>query len=257
MEKIGVEKVLEKIGLTKGESKVYLALLELGTSTKTSIVRKSVVSPSIVYEILEKLIKKGLVSSITVENVKYFQANEPTMLLELVRKEKEEINEKERVIKSLIPLLRFKKDTGKKILFASVYEGLEGLKAMLHEVVEEEFKKNKTKEWLAMGVTSYKKESFNKFWAYWHGKVRPRYKVRAKFIFSEKGTEYFYTLKKTPLSQVRYILSSTPVCVTVTGKKVLVMKYADPSYFVSITNQDVAYTFKEFFKNIWRMAKRA
>ena len=55
---------LEQIGLTKGEIKVYVALLELGESTKTPIARKSEVSPGKVYDVLERLLRKGLVSTI-------------------------------------------------------------------------------------------------------------------------------------------------------------------------------------------------
>jgi len=255
MERVELERMLEKIGLTRGESKVYLALLELGISTKTTVIRKSGISSSIVYEILEKLIRKGLASSIIVGKIKYFQANEPTTLLEFLGEEKKKIDERTRIVRNLIPLLKLKKETEKKIFFASIYEGLKGLKAMLQEIVEEEFEKDKTKEWLAMGVTTYKRESFNRFWINWHRKIRPKYKVKAKFIFCEKDTKYFHTLRKTPLSEVRYVLSSTPVCVTVVGKRTLVMKYTDPPLFLLITSDDVANSFKQFFDVIWRTAK--
>ena len=47
--------LLKEVGLTEGEAKVYLALLELGASTSGPIVKKSRVSRSIIYNILEKL----------------------------------------------------------------------------------------------------------------------------------------------------------------------------------------------------------
>ena len=58
---------LREAGLTEGEIKVYLALLELGSSTTGPIVDKSGISRSIIYQILEKLMEKGLVSFITKE----------------------------------------------------------------------------------------------------------------------------------------------------------------------------------------------
>ena len=57
-----VEK-LQGIGLTDGESKVYVALLQLQTATKSAIVKESSVSSSKVYEILDRLLAKGLVST--------------------------------------------------------------------------------------------------------------------------------------------------------------------------------------------------
>ena len=50
--------LLEEIGLTKSEIKVYLALLELGSSTTGPIVDKSKASSSKIYEILDKLMQK-------------------------------------------------------------------------------------------------------------------------------------------------------------------------------------------------------
>ncbi len=47
---------LSKIGLTEGETTVYLALLELGSSTTWNITKKSGISGSKVYEVLDRLI---------------------------------------------------------------------------------------------------------------------------------------------------------------------------------------------------------
>ena len=64
--------LLRKVGLTDGESKVYLALLELGSSTTGPIVKEADIAKSIVYQILDRLIQKGLVSYIVKEKTKYF-----------------------------------------------------------------------------------------------------------------------------------------------------------------------------------------
>ena len=64
---------LLKIGLTEGESKVYLALTELGSSTVGPIVKKSGVAYSNIYDILHRLIEKGIVSFIIKNKTRYFQ----------------------------------------------------------------------------------------------------------------------------------------------------------------------------------------
>ena len=64
------ESLLEKIGLTKSEIKVYLALLELGCSATGKIVEKSKASSSKIYEILDRLMQKGLVSFIIKSGIK-------------------------------------------------------------------------------------------------------------------------------------------------------------------------------------------
>ena len=65
-------KILEKFGLTEGESKVYLALLKIGKSTIGDIVKEANVSNSKVYDILDRLNKKGLIGIVTENNRKSF-----------------------------------------------------------------------------------------------------------------------------------------------------------------------------------------
>ena len=49
-------KLLEEAGLTEGESKVYLALLELGTTKTGPLIKKARVSSSKVYKILDRVL---------------------------------------------------------------------------------------------------------------------------------------------------------------------------------------------------------
>ncbi|MEK6868392.1 MAG: helix-turn-helix domain-containing protein, partial [Nanoarchaeota archaeon] len=81
--------ILEAIGMTKAEIKVYFALLERGSSTTGPIVEKSGVSSSKIYEILEKLMQKGLASFVVEAGMKYYEAAKPSRLLDYM-KEKEE-----------------------------------------------------------------------------------------------------------------------------------------------------------------------
>ena len=62
------------LGLTNGEVRIYLSLLKLVSSKVGSIVKDSRVSYSKVYDVLERLITKGLVSYVTFDIIsKYWQ----------------------------------------------------------------------------------------------------------------------------------------------------------------------------------------
>ena len=58
-----IENVLAEIGLTKGEISVYKALIKLGSSTAGPIIKEAKISPSKIYNIIERLLEKGLVFS--------------------------------------------------------------------------------------------------------------------------------------------------------------------------------------------------
>ncbi len=98
-------KLLEDIGLTKGEIKVYLTLLKLGETTTGRIIDEAQISSGKIYEILDKLLKKGLVSFIIKEKTKYFQASNPNRILDFLHEKEKLIKIKETELIKEIPLL--------------------------------------------------------------------------------------------------------------------------------------------------------
>src|SRR3989338_6519603 len=97
--------LLEKIGLSKGEISVYLALLRLGQTTAGKIVDESKVTRSKIYDILERLKNKGLVSYITKNATKHFSAASPNNIIEYLNKKEQEIQEEKKTVLELLPLL--------------------------------------------------------------------------------------------------------------------------------------------------------
>ena len=85
--------LLEEIGLTKSEIKVYLALLEIGSSSKGPLVKKANITSSKIYEVTDKLIEKGLVSYIIKNNVKYFSAAPPSRIKDYIEEKREKIEQ--------------------------------------------------------------------------------------------------------------------------------------------------------------------
>ena len=57
-----MREILEKIGLTPGEAEVYEALIELGLSSAGDIIKKANIASSKVYDVLHRLLNKGLAS---------------------------------------------------------------------------------------------------------------------------------------------------------------------------------------------------
>src|SRR3989344_1559343 len=142
---------LKEAGLTEGEIKVYLALLELGSSTTGPIIDKSKISRSIIYQILEKLMQKGLVSSITKEKTRYFQAAEPIKILEYVDEREKLFLENKKKIEELLPELISKQLSSKKSE-TNMYFGYKGIRTA-HEHLY--LKLNKGDEYCYLGVPAY------------------------------------------------------------------------------------------------------
>src|SRR3989344_5827677 len=73
---------LEKIGLTKNESIVYLTLVKSGTIKTAKILKKSGLNSGRIYDTLESLKHKGLISESNINGVKHFTASPPNQLKE-------------------------------------------------------------------------------------------------------------------------------------------------------------------------------
>ena len=67
-----VEISLKDFGLTQNEEKVYLKLLEIGSSSAGLLIKKTGMHRAAVYDNIDSLTEKGLVSHVIKANRKYF-----------------------------------------------------------------------------------------------------------------------------------------------------------------------------------------
>src|SRR3989344_1016124 len=193
-----VLKELEKIGLTKNESVVYQTLLQLGTSKTGEILKKSGLNSGKIYEILESLKVKGLLSESIINNVKYFTAAPPVQILEYIKDKKEELEQEESIVKSAIPELEKLRNITTKETKSVTYTGLRGIKTAADEALDS---MQPNEDILAMGVTELKDGNFNEFWERWQTQ-RINKKISQKMIFSEKS-QYYKKFTRSKYTQAK------------------------------------------------------
>lgn len=130
-------KILEKIGLTAGETKVYTALIKCGSTTAGAVIKESGMQRSAVYFCLDSLIKKGLVGYIIKNDRKHFEANRPESLFEFLDGRKNEIETQEKELKEFVPALFAKrKMAAEKEQEAKIYEGWKGVLNAYFDILE-------------------------------------------------------------------------------------------------------------------------
>ncbi len=103
-----------------------------------------------------------------------------------------------------------------------------------------------------MGITSSKKEALNNMWIHFH-KQRAKHNVNCRFLFTDKGTYFYKTLSKIPLTKVKVINHITPSGVAMYDNKTLIFYYGESPSCIFIENQDVANSFREFFNGLWNL----
>ena len=244
------ESILEKIGLTKGEIKVYITLLKLGETTTGKIIEGAGISSGKIYEILDKLIKKGLVSYGLKEKTKYFTATHPSRILDFLKEKEEELKEKEKEIQEILPRLIELKEKKEEEYSVTLYRGLKGLKSAIYEALNDLTREDVI---LVSGVQSGKSEAQNILWKQWN-KERARKRIKCKLIFSDRNTQYYHSLKKVSLTEVRVLSSLVFSTIDVMGKRVMIFNNKEPSVIV-IINEEIKKKFIESFESLWKMAK--
>src|SRR3989339_828361 len=101
--------VLEELGLSGAEAKVYLALLETGSSLAGPIIKKTGLHRGTTYQIIQRLQEKGLVSSIVKGKKQHFESVNPERLMDMLRN-------KEEGLKTILPALKAKLNENKEKL---------------------------------------------------------------------------------------------------------------------------------------------
>ena len=125
---------LQNFGFTEKESALYLSLAETGKATATTLTRRTNLSRSSVYFVLDSLKKRGLVSAETKNKTTYFTANHPSSLKGELEKQQEELEKKllsaEHLARELLPFFRAKQFHVPKLQF---FEGKQAVKGALTE----------------------------------------------------------------------------------------------------------------------------
>lgn len=234
------EKILEKIGLSKGETKIYLALLKLGSSTVNKIKLETKIHRTTVYDFLDKLINKGLVSFVIINSVNHYQATNPRKLLEYVKGMEEQIY-------SLLPELESLKSEDKKEVVVEVYKGIEGFKTVLNDMI-------RTKSSLVwFGVDEEKfNETFSNTIIEQQIRKLKEAKIHERLLTSEKA-KYVYESKNATYKYVQEEYFDI-IPTAIYSDRVMNLIW-NPLTIVLMKNLDLANTYRKRFEQVWKIAK--
>ncbi|MFH1354044.1 MAG: helix-turn-helix domain-containing protein [bacterium] len=129
------EKELKKLGMKDKEAAVYLAALQLGPSPAQLIGREADVVRATTYVILEGLMKQGLVTKFREKKRTLFAAEPPRLLMSLLEKQEEAVEEKKQELEELLPGLQMLMKTAGGEPTVRYFDGVEGLRTIRREML--------------------------------------------------------------------------------------------------------------------------
>ncbi|MFA5050184.1 MAG: helix-turn-helix domain-containing protein [Candidatus Micrarchaeia archaeon] len=247
-------KTFEGLGLTKGESKTYLALIELGETTAGPLVSKTQMQKTTVYLCLEKLMHKGLITQVIINKRKHFSSLPPDRILDYLEEKESEIASQKKLIRELMPKMAV--PTGKSESCASFFSGWNGIKSAFDDILRTMIK---GEEYCVFGVSSSADtiDRMRRFLNKFHDK-RNDLGIKACLIINE---DYRNTIGsdriKEKLSKVRFVGKefSTPAVINVYKNKTLIAIWNREPAAVLINNRETADSFRKYFELIWKIAR--
>jgi len=227
---------LKEAGLTGNESKVYLALIDLGPSLAGQISRKIGMHRRTVYDTTEMLIKKGLIGYILKNNRRLFEASSPNRFIEIIK-------EKEDLMKQVVGGLLERYSGVKEKQETNFYKGKAGLKAIFEDQLN-------YKEILILGA-SPKAYEVLQFYFKWYDKKRKFKKIKVRIIAYDKK------IKRIPLADIRYLPQKyeNPVAMNIYGNKTAIILWAKQPIVIAIREKEIADAYRNYFELMWKVAK--
>ena len=243
---------LKELGLSEGQVKVYEAVLELGISTLNKIQEKTGIERRNIYDILNKLIEKGLISYTLEKGKRTYQCTHPNKLLEEIKNKEKNLKELEKKLPEIKDLF----NSSKPDIKAEVYRGNEGIKSLFDEILE-------YKESFWMGGNSFEEykavpENLQVWFNHWMNK-----RIKKKHIMHDlvsygthlKGLEPS-KIQKHKKEYYKYCQLpkdiNVPMVVIIFGNKVAQIQWGQQSFAFVLESQKIKDSFMKYFNHFWK-----
>lgn len=246
-------KALENIGLTKGEIKVYLALLKLGSTRTGKLSKVAKVSSSKVYKILDRLENKGLVGHVLKGEIKYFTATNPERIVDYLDEKEKQLSKKRKSIEKILPKLKKQFEFPEKKSEAALYDGFKAVTNFFRNILDE-LKAGDT--YYVIGATYGEDDERMRRYFHKHHQKRRDKKIKVKMLanYDEKGKLEKTTLLKSGIRYLPQYLIGNMIIYFYKNRVFIALFTKDPKGFL-IESEDAVKNFKAYFDAFWKIAK--
>jgi sugar-specific transcriptional regulator TrmB len=238
------EEVLEEIGLSKNEAKVYLSLSYLGSTTAGKIANHSKVPRPNVYDAIERLKQKGLVGQITKDGKMFFQASEPQNLIGILK-------DKEARLNQILPKLVLNQHLSKSKSNVSMSEGLKAARSVFLHFLEV------GKDIYVYGAPKIAVDLIGPYLENFH-RQRIERGIWMRHIYNSDARDRVAFINKNfKLTEARCLPEEfdVPATTHICGEEVIIILWSKTPQIIQIKNKEVAVAYKKYFDILWERAR--
>jgi sugar-specific transcriptional regulator TrmB len=237
---------LRELGLDDNEIGVYLACLSEGGTNVKDISKKSGLIRTTVYGVLSSLIKKGLVSSIDKESIKFFRAASPKELLNI-------LDERKKKVSSIVSELDKIRNVIPSFYNIEFFEGKNAVKTITNDTISAPNQVVKIigagKKWL----------EFSESFALVYYRKKKEANVKTHTILTDSAEEReFMKNKDVKNSEFRFLkeIDTTKIAIFIYRDKVAFVSYEDNPRGFIIRDKEFNEVQNVFFDAFWKLAKK-
>lgn len=238
-----IQETLESIGMNKNEIIIYLDLIKVGSSSAHDISNRTKIHRPNVYDTLDKMIKKGIVTSSIEESKKIFYPIEPNNLLEYLK-------QREFDLKEVIPEIEKFRATAKQERKIEMAEGIRAIRNILNSFLED------NQPIYVYGIPKTAIEDLGGFINDFHQR-RIQKNIPMKHIYNKNAEKRIRELNQLTLTEARYLpsLFDTNTTTNICGDRVVLFFWEPPFWAIIIKNESIANAYKKYFDILWEEAK--
>jgi sugar-specific transcriptional regulator TrmB len=231
-------------GLSEKEAKTYLSLLELGEASIAKITKKSALKRSTVYEMLENLKEKGLVSQTHHQKRTLFLAESPKKLVESLENKKRRLQESLPELLSMMNLL----DKKPKIRY---FEGLAGVREVFEDTL-----RHPDQEILTWFPYPYINLGEDYFWKhYFPERLAKKIWARAIVPDTTQNRAFAKLMQEKAITRTRFVIDPAfqlfSIEIKIYGKNKLGIISYDENLGLIIESAKIFEGLKAIFETLW------
>ena len=214
------------IGLTKRDMRIYEALFKTPHASLRALAEATGINRGTVHESVKAMTKLGLVSFVETGKQRRYIAQDPTVIMVLIKERQQALRDTESQTQSYIANLQQMTKITPQESFASFYEGDDGVAAILRDVLSTT-RDLEQKEYSVISSKYVREYLYRNFPSFTRQRIRQRIFVRVIAI-GEGGTTADQSNRKwLPPSEN----TAAPNCYT--------LIYGDKTAFISLDAQNV------------------
>jgi sugar-specific transcriptional regulator TrmB len=242
---------LTELGLSIGQINVYKSVLEIGNTSLGSIQERTGIERRNIYDILNKLIEKGLISYTIESGKKTYSCIHPSKILEEIKEKENKLTQLQNTIPEMAQLYEMRRPEIK----AETIRGDQGVIALLNEMLEYE-------ESFWLGGNSF--ETYNSVSKGLSLNFKKWMKQRAEkkhimYDLVSHGThleglepknlkehkKQYYKYNQLPKDMY------SPMVIIIFGNKVAQVVWRDQPFAFIIDSKEVVESYKKYFDYFW------